>query len=495
MWRNLQFWHWILPLLVITILVRLPLLDGSLWLDEAAQALEVIRPWYQQLDISGDFQPPLYHLILHLWQYGGHQEAWLRVISLASGIGSVILASAIAWHWQGKKAGIWVGLLLATSSLHIFYSQELRPYMLAVLWAMLALYGYYSLVYFQHGKSVLSKHQSLLLFTIVNALGALTSYVYLFFLAGLWIASILTSRRYSWLITRSLLISGVWWLLWFPGLQAQLEVSQALRANVPGWEGVVSLSQLKSIPVTLAKFIVGVLTIDWRWQDIILIITPYIYVFYLVVKYWHSRDRSANGQLYFLIFLLLCSLGLSWLFSFWTPVISPKRILWLLPVLLLLIGQLTRPFPKKIMPLLFFLLGINIWGLCRYWQDPQLQRENWREAVQIIEARYQPNNTIVVFGFDGPFAPWEWYATEDLPTLSTGFKPLASQIQASAALQPAREYENVVLFDYLLDLSDPERFLEQSLSAHGFVPLEVLDYPHLGFIRLYHQQKLFASYE
>ena len=139
--------YWLLVLAGLAVGLRLPLLAGSFWLDEAAQALEVVRPWYQQLQIDQDFQPPLYHLLLHLWQYGGHQEWWLRLMSLLPGVGSILIISAMAWRWQGRLAGVVVGVLLATSSLHVFFSQELRPYMLAVFWASVALSAYWSLLW------------------------------------------------------------------------------------------------------------------------------------------------------------------------------------------------------------------------------------------------------------------------------------------------------------------------------------------------------------
>ena len=61
-------------ILVFALLLRIPLLNGSFWMDEAAQALEVIRPLSKQFDIIADFQPPLLHLILHFAQYFSHTE-------------------------------------------------------------------------------------------------------------------------------------------------------------------------------------------------------------------------------------------------------------------------------------------------------------------------------------------------------------------------------------------------------------------------------------
>ena len=56
----------ILLILLLGLILRLVLINQSLWLDEAAQVIESARPFSEQFDIAGDFQPPLFHLLLHL---------------------------------------------------------------------------------------------------------------------------------------------------------------------------------------------------------------------------------------------------------------------------------------------------------------------------------------------------------------------------------------------------------------------------------------------
>ncbi|MBD3279202.1 MAG: hypothetical protein GF390_00640, partial [Candidatus Pacebacteria bacterium] len=74
--------HWlILVILILALLMRLPHLTGSFWLDEAAQALESARPLAHQLDIQQDFQPPLIHLLVHFALYISRSEWWLRTVA------------------------------------------------------------------------------------------------------------------------------------------------------------------------------------------------------------------------------------------------------------------------------------------------------------------------------------------------------------------------------------------------------------------------------
>ena len=53
--------------LMLALLLRLVRLNDSFWLDEAAQVLESARPLAEQLQIAGDFQPPLMHLLTFFW--------------------------------------------------------------------------------------------------------------------------------------------------------------------------------------------------------------------------------------------------------------------------------------------------------------------------------------------------------------------------------------------------------------------------------------------
>ena len=121
--------------IILAAALRIPQLGGSFWLDEAAQVLESARPMSQQLNIRDDFQPPLLHLILHFALYISKEEWWLRTIGavvpgLLSILGTMLIAKHLLPKPQQLGGSVFVGLLLATNSFHLFYSQELRQYAL-----------------------------------------------------------------------------------------------------------------------------------------------------------------------------------------------------------------------------------------------------------------------------------------------------------------------------------------------------------------------------
>jgi uncharacterized membrane protein len=129
----------IIVVLGLGAILRLPHLTDSFWLDEAAQVIESSRPFAQQFNLVDDFQPPLLHLIVHGSLLVSGSEWWLRlwgalIPALFTIWGTYVLGRKIV----SQKVGLLAAVLLATSSFHIFFSQELRPYSLSAAFAVWA---------------------------------------------------------------------------------------------------------------------------------------------------------------------------------------------------------------------------------------------------------------------------------------------------------------------------------------------------------------------
>ncbi len=254
----------LLLILVIALTMRLPLLRGSFWLDEAAQALESARPFSQQLDITPDFQPPLLHLILFAAIRISQAEWWLRLIgAVIPGLIAIASTIKLAKMSFGKKAAIIAGVFTATSSFHIFFSQELRPYSLAAMWAALSITTLYS--YLQNKKPANSLKQLLLEWwplILINILGLYSSYLYPFILIASFLVLLLLKRSLLKDYLLSAVASSVAFLPWLPSFYRQLTTGQQLRQSLPGWDQVVSHPQVQALPLTLGKFFFGVIRLD-----------------------------------------------------------------------------------------------------------------------------------------------------------------------------------------------------------------------------------------
>ncbi|MBC7225231.1 MAG: glycosyltransferase family 39 protein, partial [Anaerolineae bacterium] len=129
------------------------LASESLWYDEAwsvAIARESL-PWIAVLRVPGWPWPLpytgsggglLYHLVLHFWLAVGQGPFAVRLLSALLGVAATVLAARLGREWWGARGGWAAGVLMATSPLQVWYSQEARMYalftvlMLAVAWGL-----------------------------------------------------------------------------------------------------------------------------------------------------------------------------------------------------------------------------------------------------------------------------------------------------------------------------------------------------------------------
>lgn len=471
-------------LIVISILLRLPHLNGSFWLDEAAQALESSRPFAEQHLIRPDFQPPLIHYLTHFSLYLSNSEWWLRSIgALIPGIITIVIFYKLASSWFSKKVALWSTLLLATSSFHIFFSQELRPYSLP---AMFALISWYAL-------SKKTNFQTLLIFTLATIFGLYASYLYPFVALSQAIWVWLFKRQIWQKFTTTAIISALAFLPWLPSFLGQLNEGGNVREQLPGWDQVVSLTQGKALFLTLGKFLFGLNKIDP---------TPLVFIsllsliliglclgkdFYLA---YHKKEESLlkmKNKYIWILVIFLAPLLLAWLISFAVPVLSPKRVLYLLPFFYLLITAPLDLLPKKIAPILLVITVfiINIFTTANYYFDKNLQREDWRTLHTQIVTRFENRNAIAVFSHPEAFSPWRWYDGNDFPSLATGTLSVSQVPDLSEKFKVVNNYQYVLVFDYLRTLSDPEDKILNTIKAFGYKEIEVIDTPNIGFVRVY----------
>lgn len=464
------------------VLLRLPGLFDSFWLDEAAQAIEVTRPWFEQLAIAKDFQPPLLHLYLHFFQYLGTTEWWLRWWgALLPGLLTIYCTYVIGKRLFSHQTGLIAAAFLSTSSLHVFFSQELRPYSLPAFWASL------SWLLLTQKKPTTN---SWILFSLVTAAGLYSSYLYPF-LALSQLVSIVYDRKLLKPVIASMFGSAVLFLPWLPSLLEQLAIGTTLRSSLPGWENVVSTSAMTAPFLVAGKFVLGLDALDLNLATVLPFLTVVTTVLLLLKNFWGVASSQQKSYMRLLFTWLVVPFVSAWLVTWFIPVISPKRLLFLLPAWYLIVAALTtlpiiKPLQSRISTFLIILIfALNGVGLIKYYFQPNLQRENWRTLHTTIINTYPASDSLAVFGFDEPFAPWIWYDDGNYPTLATGVLVSSTLEAVTTQLKVAHNYQYVLVFDYLRDLSDPQGLIEASLTSLGFTEVDYLDTPQIGFVRVY----------
>jgi 4-amino-4-deoxy-L-arabinose transferase-like glycosyltransferase len=164
---------------------------NSLWIDEFS-TLDLAR--HSPADIlrlssSANFIPPLYFLLVHgALQVLGESEVALRLWSAVAGIATIPVVWLLTRDMTGSRpTADFAATLLAISPLHLWYSQEARPY------SLLLFFGCCSLLALQRAAQTNSMSYWIL-FTVSSALAFLTHTTAVILGAVAWI-----------------------WVLWTPG--------------------------------------------------------------------------------------------------------------------------------------------------------------------------------------------------------------------------------------------------------------------------------------
>lgn len=434
--------------------LRLVNLDQSFWLDEASQAqmsaLSVKQIWF---DRGGDFHPPLFYLLAHLWLQFGKSEVWLRLLPVTFGVANIyvlyLLAKKIIPGHQ-----ILSSFLLAIAPFHIYYSQEFRSYSLLCLLSTLSMYFLFQ-----------KKYMSLI---IINSLLFYTHYSSIFLLlTQLFLVAKADYKKY--LIHNTLYILLI--SPWLPQFLHQLNSGVNIDTYLPGWRNVLSLPTLKAFPVTLFKLIAGRINF----------LSKILYGLYIVFVFGVTFAALfvAKFQKRFLLTWALVPIFIMMAISFAIPQSQPFRVIFVLPAFILLMSQAAHKFPKLFLTLFIY---IALTGNITYYTRPRIQREDWRGAAEFLAQKNMP----VVIKFSGNFAPLAWYDPHLTVTPAVQHYPASSQ-EVARNLMLLSTKKSVLLVDYLGDLTDPNRVTDRILDEMGFKQGRIHDFSGVGFIREYHR--------
>ncbi len=345
--------------LVVGLILRLISLNQSLWLDEATSALVAKMPVNDIFTkfLPGDFHPPLYYLVLKFWvNIFGSSEISLRIPSVLFGIGAIFALYLIGKELFNKKTAIMAALFLATSGLHVYYSQEARMYSLATLFVVLSVY-------------LFIKKRWLLLSLSLLAVG-MTDYVSLFILPALLILAYKEWKKVfvSWIP----LVIG--FLIWLPIFFRQLMSGMSVEGTA--WWHILGTATFKNVSLIPVKFIIGRISFDNKLGYLILVAILLPFVCYLLVK-----ARDVNKILWV---WLVVPIVVGIFVSLKIPALSYFRFLFCLPAFYLLITCGIAKVPKYENIFFGIMLAINIAASSYYLFNPRFYREDWRGLVNTV---------------------------------------------------------------------------------------------------------------
>ena len=136
---RIKFWSAVALVLLLALTLRMQRLQRiSLTNDEVAEVTWSSMPFGAMLDRVGVdmVHPPLDYIVQFALGRVGVPEWGRRVPPVLFGVGTVGLTIAIGAMWCGEVAGLIAGFLLAVAPLHVRFSQEIRPYSMALFFTV-----------------------------------------------------------------------------------------------------------------------------------------------------------------------------------------------------------------------------------------------------------------------------------------------------------------------------------------------------------------------
>ena len=470
-------------ILILAFLLRLVTLDQSLWLDEAINVLAAKNlSWFDFVARYpiGDFHPPGYFALL--WPFTrifGFSEIAVRMPSLLLGVGTVYLTYLLGKKLFDKKIAGLAALFLAVGPLHVFYSQEARMYSLAAF--SVALSSYFLV------KWVKGEPWARWAYLISAVLVFYSDYVaYLIFPAHL-LYILFIERKIMKEFILSWVSAFIFFLPWavttFP--QQFLEGQKASLA-LPGWKQVAGGANFRDLSLVWVETLVGRVSFEDKR-----IYAGVVGALSLLWGVGGVRGILGSwgklGKEYLLLFFWVgVPLTMAFLISFFIPMLSYFRMVFILPAFYLLAAFGFSRLPKHIFrPSVLLAVFFSLTFLGIYYTNPKFQREDWRGAVAFVESKLDDNST-VLFESNSKFSPYVFYSNDSSNVLAGLAKiPAGSNKDVQNLNVLLQGKHEVYLFEYLVDITDPGRFLEKELESNGFSKSQVYDFAGVGFINFY----------
>lgn len=466
-------------ILLLGFVLRIILLDQSLWLDEAISTLAVRENSLNDLVTTfllGDFHPPLYYIILWLWtRVFGFSEIAVRFPSMIFSMLSIFVIYIIGKKLFDQKVGLISALLMALSPLLIYYSQEARMYSLNIFVILCSMYFFVNLT--QEKKSKIN----LVGLVLSNVAVFYSDYIIYLIFPMQFIYLLVCNRKFIFKYFILLVISFVFLIPWLPIFIQQLLVGQETARVLVTWSNVVGSSNIKEIGLLFAKSIIG--RISFENNTIYACIVGVGAVFYGSLILLNFKKINDNLKLVF--FWLIVPIILAWLISFYIPIFSYFRMIFVLPAFYLLVARGISFLPKSfMMGVLVIVFFLNIFFIAYFISNPQFHREDWKNATQKVENQLTDNSLILFENNTTPFV-YKYYATK-LEKSQPGLNRIpANTINDVIDLNKFNNVNKIFIFEYLVDITDKDRLLENKVVNIGFTKKETFNFNGVGFVNVY----------
>ncbi|MBI3397549.1 glycosyltransferase family 39 protein [Candidatus Woesebacteria bacterium] len=452
----------ILFVIILGFVLRTISLNQSFWIDEATSVLTARDMSYSSIITKfapTDFHPPLYYLLLKFWiNLGGDGEVFVRLLSVFFGLLTICVVYLIGKNIQNKKTGLVSALLLATSGLHIYYSQEARMYALSTFLVSLSILFFIKII-----KS--DKPGDWLIFSATLPTIFLTDYMPILILPVFWIYIFIFKKESHWrkrfFYTHvPLFVSAI---ILLPILMSQINAGLGVKLNVPGWWNILGKTTIKELALVPTKFILGRISFDNKilYGAVTLVLTV------LSGTLIFSLKKSFVKEKYYLLTgLLIIPIILVALIGLRVSVFQYFRLIFVLPVFYLLLATGVLAIKNYSKYLIIFFLAVNFLSSGYYLLNPKFHREDWRSLVGFINLHsLNTEKTATLFVVDSQMEAYKYYDAK-----------LKGNIKAISPNNDLRKFQSIWLMRYVAEVFDPQDKTRSTLERANFYKFGEYDF-------------------
>ena len=275
-----------------------------------------------------------------------------------------------------------------------------------------------------------------------------------------------------------LLISLILIIFWIPVFLSQISIGLNISKDIPVWKAVVGAFDLKNIALTYIKFIIGRISLDNKLIYVSILMPVCAYFGYFLFR---GLKFASNFNRKLLLILTIVPIFLASAISIVVPIYSYFRLLFLLPIFLIIVssGILSFKARSRHFFLIVFIL-IETFSSMTYLLNTTFQREDWRGLVTFLKSK---NSVPVLFESSGAFSPFDYYGGKTIKGVGALKNFPARDLKDIKDLKTELGSKNdVFLIDYLVDISDPSRLVSKSLLSLGYKQMRTYNFNGVGFV-------------
>lgn len=321
-----------------------------------------------------------------------------------------------------------------------------------------------------------------LFFFILSNIGVLASDYLAYFIFPAQLVFLLLIRKREllkkWFIALILALAfGIWWMPTFLG---QLDVGGVASANLPTWKLVVGGFDIKAIPLTFVKFIIGRISLADKLIYAAALLPICGLFAFLLWKGIKSLDSFPRRLL--IIWIVIPPL-IATIISLLIPVFSYFRVLFVIPGFIILLSAGILSFKNRLKYIfLSIVILIELFCTLVYLRSSLYQREDWKGLVNF----FRDKPAVVLFESSGILPPFDYYARGEL-NAKGALKNFPAKNENDVA-NLAENEKNIYLIDYLVEISDPNRLVAKKLSGLGYKQTDIKNFTGVGFVYHYVKQ-------